>query len=137
MEGGIASQERVLTKLRESLSRSDSERKNLEGEVAILRNQLSAFATELSNKRIDVSNINKILEEKMQRLDMAKKKYNATKDRLEKEKEIQDNLEKGNKMSVNEFKESENMMTEVEKEIRELKETLFKDSQKLFKLRAE
>ena len=137
LEGGIASQERVLTKLRESLSRSDSERKNLEGEVAILRNQLSAFATELSNKRIDVSNINKILEEKMQRLDMAKKKYNATKDRLEKEKEIQDNLEKGNKMSVNEFKESENMMTEVEKEIRELKETLFKDSQKLFKLRAE
>ena len=40
-------------------------------------------------------------------------------------------------MSVNEFKESENMMTEVVKEIRELKELLFKDSQKLFKLRAD
>jgi hypothetical protein len=40
-------------------------------------------------------------------------------------------------MSVSEFKESENMMTEVVKEIRELKELLFKDSQKLFKLRAE
>jgi hypothetical protein len=50
---------------------------------------------------------------------------------------VQDNLEKGNKMSVNEFKESENMMTEVVKEIRELKELLFKDSQKLFKLRAD
>ena len=137
LEGGIGSQERILTKLRESLARSDNERKNLEGEVAILRNQLSAFATELSNKRIDVSNINRILEEKMQRLDAAKKKYHATKDRLEKEKDVQDNLEKGNKMSVSEFKESENMMTEVEKEIRELKETLFKDSQKLFKLRAE
>jgi|TARA_B110000285_G_scaffold234801_1_gene313092 hypothetical protein len=47
------------------LSKSDSDRKNLEGEVAILRNQLSAFATELGNKRIDVSNINKVLEEKM------------------------------------------------------------------------
>jgi hypothetical protein len=47
------------------MSSSESERKNLEGEVAILRNQLSAFATELSNKRIDVANINKILEEKM------------------------------------------------------------------------
>jgi len=98
---------------------------------------LSAFATELSNKRIDVSNINKILEEKMQRLDMAKKKYNATKDRLAKEKTVKDTLEAGNKMSVNEFKESENMMSEVEKEIREQKETLFKESQKLFKLRAE
>ena len=135
--GNIATQERVLTKLRESLSRSDIERKNLEGEVAILRNQLSAFATELSNKRIDVANINKILEEKMQRLDAAKKKYNATKDRLSKEKEVQDNLEKGNKLSVSEFKESENMMHEVEKEIRDQKETLFKESQKLFKLRAE
>jgi len=31
-------------------------------------------------------------------------------------------LEKGNKISVAEFKESENMMTEVEKEIREQKE---------------
>lgn len=126
-----------MTKIRESLARSDIDRKNLEGEVAILRNQLSAFATELSNKRIDVANINTILEEKMQRLDMAKKKYNATKDRLSREKDIQDNLEKGNKMSVAEYKESENMMTEVEKEIRDQKETLFKESQKLFKLRAE
>ncbi len=82
LEGNVATQERILTKLRDQLSKSDLDRKNLEGEVAILRNQLSAFATELSNKRIDVANINKILEEKMQRLDAAKKKYNATKDRL-------------------------------------------------------
>jgi hypothetical protein len=74
---------------------------------------LSAFATDLSNKRIDVSNINKVLEEKMQRLDAAKKKYNATKERLAREVQIQDDLEKGNKMSVSEFKESENMMIEV------------------------
>ena len=137
LNGDIATQERILTKIREALAISDTDRKNLDGEVAILRNQLSAFATELSNKRIDVSNINTILEEKMQRLDAAKKKYNATKDRLAREKDIQDNLEKGNKMSVAEYKESESMMTEVEKEIREQKETLFKESQKLFKLRAE
>ena len=43
----------------------------------------------------------------------------ATKNRLEREINVQDDLEKGNKMSVNEFKESENMMDEVEKEIRE------------------
>ena len=73
----------------------------------------------------------------MQRLDAAKKKYNATKDRLNKEVNVQGDLEQGNKMAVSEFKESENMMNEVEKEIREQKETLFKESQKLFKLRAE
>lgn len=137
LDAQVASQERTLTKLRESLAKSDLDRNNLEGEVAILRNQLSAFATELSNKRIDVANINKVLEERMQRLDAAKKKYNGTKDRLNKEKNVQDDLEQGNKMAVSEFKESENMMSEVEKEIREQKETLFKESQKLFKLRAE
>lgn len=40
-------------------------------------------------------------------------------------------------MSEMEFKESENMLVEVEKEIRLQKETLFKESQKLFKFRAE
>jgi len=38
LEGGVATQERILTKLRESLSRTDKDKKNLEGEVAILRN---------------------------------------------------------------------------------------------------
>jgi chromosome segregation ATPase len=46
-----------------------------EGQVAILENQLSAFASELQNKRGAVSNVNKILEEKMERLEAAKKKY--------------------------------------------------------------
>ena len=73
----------------------------------------------------------------MERLDAAKKKYHATKDRLSREKDMQDNLEKGNKISVEEYKESESMMNEVEKEIRDQKEQLFKESQKLFKLRAE
>jgi len=91
----------------------------------------------LSSKRIDVQNINKGLEERMQRLDAAKKKYQATKDKLMREKTTQDNLESANKISVNEFKESENMMSEVETQIRSQKEILFKESQKLFKLRAE
>jgi len=73
----------------------------------------------------------------MQRLDAAKKKFQATKDRLSKEESAQDRLENANKGAESEFKESENMMTEVEKEIRQQKETLFKESQKLFKLRAE
>ena len=128
LESGIGGEERQLTKIRESLARYEQDRDNLEGEVAILRNQLSAFATELSNKRINVANMNKILEEKMQRLDAAKKKYQATKERLSKEKDTQDNLEAANKSSEGEYKESQNMFSEVEKEIRLQKETLFKES---------
>ena len=44
------------------------------------------------------------LEEKMQRLDAAKKKYNATKERLGKEKVAQENLESANKFCEGEFK---------------------------------
>ena len=46
-------------------------------------------------------------------------------------------MEAGNKASESDYKESQNMLNEVEKEIRLQKETLFKESQKLFKLRAE
>jgi chromosome segregation ATPase len=137
LESNIGGEERQLTKIRESLAKFEEDRNNLEGEVAILRNQLSAFATELSNKRINVANMNQVLGEKMQRLDAAKKKYQATKERLSTEKSAQDNLERANEMSENEYKESYSMLDEVDKEIRLQKETLFKESQKLFKLRAE
>jgi len=84
-----------------------------------------------------VSSMNQVLEEKMQRLEAAKKKYQATKERLSKEQDAKDHLEAGNKASESDYKESQNMLTEVDKEIRLQKETLFKESQKLFKLRAE
>jgi len=58
-------QDRELGKIREKLSKSQEEQESLKGEVAILRNQLSAFATELSNKRAAVSSINTVLAEKM------------------------------------------------------------------------
>ena len=108
-----------------------------EGQVAILANQLSAFATELQNKRGAVANINKILEEKMERLEAAKKKFSATKSKLTTAQFAQDKLESANKNAEGEFKESENMMTEVEKEIANKKLFLFKESQTLFKLRAD
>jgi len=73
----------------------------------------------------------------MERLEAAKKKYQATKFRLSSEQSAQDRLESANKFAEDEFKESDSMMTEVEKEIRNKKEILFKDSQTLFRLRAE
>ena len=84
-----------------------------------------------------MSEINKVLEEKMERLEAAKKKYLATKDRLDRETKAQERLESANKNAEGEYKESENMMNEVERELTGQKEVLFKESQKLFKLRAE
>ena len=124
----IVVEERGLVVTREKLQKADQETKDTEGRVAIKRNQLSAFATELQNKRADVANVNQVLGERMERLEAAKKKYQATKDRLNKEIAAQDRLESANKASESEYKESENMKTEVEKEIRSQKETLFKES---------
>lgn len=81
----IIVEERKLDKKRDDLSILEQDKANLEGEVAIFRNQLSAFATELNNKRNYVSEINKVLEEKMERVEAAKKKYAAIKDRLDRE----------------------------------------------------
>jgi len=73
----------------------------------------------------------------MERLEAAKKKYQATKAKLAGEQAAQEKLESANKGAEAHFKESETMMTEVEKEIRNKKEILFKESQTLFKLRAQ
>jgi chromosome segregation ATPase len=73
----------------------------------------------------------------MNRLELAKKKHNATKERLTKEKFAQDNLERANKNAESEYNESQTILNEVDKETRLQKEQLFKESQKLFKLRAE
>lgn len=54
----------------------------------------------------------------MQRLEGARKKYEATKERLSKEKDSKDHLERGNKASEGDFKESQNMLNEVDKETR-------------------
>ncbi len=110
---------------------------NLEGEVAILKNQLSAFATELANKRVAVGNLHRELENKMQRLDAAKKKFKATQHRLEKEKSSQDNLESANMGAEDGFKEADTMMHSVQKDMDSQKEELVKQTKSLFKLREE
>lgn len=92
----IIAEERKLAIQREKNSKIERDKADLEGEVAILRNQLSAFATELNNKRNAVSEINKVLEEKMERVEAAKKRYQAVQDRLDREKKSQDKLESAN-----------------------------------------
>lgn len=98
---------------------------------------MSAFATELNNKRSTVAATNTVLADRMQRLDAAKKKFAATKERLTKELTAQEQVKQVNQRAEKEFKDSEKMKEEVEKESRLEKAELFKQSQILFKLRAE
>ena len=61
-------------------------------------------AQKLATMRFNVANINTVLEDRMQQLDAAKKKYQATKDRLTREVNEQDRLESGNKVVEGEYK---------------------------------
>ena len=84
-----------------------------------------------------VSALNSSLEDKMQRLDAAKKRFKATQQHLEREKNEQYNLEDANKNCEKNFKEAEAMMQAVEKDIRAQKNDLFKETQTLFQKREE
>ena len=137
LESQISSEERLVAKIREENKSKEKAKEQLEGDVAISKNQLSAFATELANKRSAVANMNKELEVKMGRLEAAKRKFQVAKDVLSKNQAAKDNLEAANKLSEEGYKESETMMTEVEKEIRTQKGILYDESQKLFKYREE
>ena len=137
LESQISSEERLVAKIREENKAKEKSKEQLEGDVAISKNQLSAFATELANKRSAVANMNKELEVKMGRLEAAKRKFQVAKDVLSKNQAAKDNLEAANKLSEEGYKESETMMTEVEKEIRTQKGILYDESQKLFKYREE
>ena len=135
LESEIMAEERNIAKTREDIADKENKKNDLEGEVSILKNRLTSFATELANKRSNISAINSELETKMERLDTAEKRYNATKDRLEKEKGAKDNLEAANNNAKEGYEEAQNMVSEVIKDIELKKKQLFAESQKLFKFR--
>ena len=53
----------------------------------------------------------------MQRLDAAKKRHQATKDRLTREEKLNYTLEQSNEDAQMQYKESETLMVEVERDI--------------------
>ncbi len=135
LEVQIASTERFLARLRTEYGGREETLGDLKDRVQILKNQLSAFASDLTNKRMNVSSLNKDLDYKKQRLEAAQRKYKQTTDKLKKENIAKDNLEAANQQAEGNFKQSQSAHSEVEKEIRQKKELLFKTSQQLFKLR--
>jgi uncharacterized membrane-anchored protein YhcB (DUF1043 family) len=84
-----------------------------------------------------VAALNQGLENQMQRLDAAKNKAKATQAQLDKEIKEQNNLDQMNKNCDENFKEANNMMIEVEKDIHMQKEILFDQTQDLFEKREE
>lgn len=101
----------------------------------IQRHQLSAFASDLANKRIHVANLAKGLEDKKHRLEQEESKYQNTRLKLESEVKNMVSLEQAAKNAEQAFKDQEADGKKQEKSIHEQKENLFKHTQQLFDLR--
>ena len=134
-ESEIVAEERSIAKLREDISQKEDFKNDIEGEVSILKNRLTSFATELANRRGNISAMNSELEAKMERLDSSEKKYNLTKSRLEKEKGAKDNLESANLNAKEGHEEADYLVSQVNKDIELKKKQLFNESQMLFEYR--
>ena len=106
-------------------------------EVDITRNQLSALASDLNGKRAQIIALNKELAQRKQRFEEALKKEEQTRLRLESEYKQTENLESNAKSAEEVFKKYEGIRNKIEKEIRDLKDSLFKETKKLLELRSD
>lgn len=119
-----------------------SENKNVDSildergaDVEILKNQVSAFASDLSQKKNRMAILSQELLTKKQRLNAAQKKYQAHQVKLKNEGLLALQYENDRAYAEEKFRLNENEKKEIEKEIRAQKENLFKHTQELFKHR--
>ena len=106
-------------------------------EVDIIRNQLSALASDLNGKRAQIIALNKELAQRKQRFEEAVKKEEQTRLRLESEYKQTENLECNAKSAEEVFRKYEGIRNKIEKDIRDLKDSLFKETKKLLELRSD
>ena len=105
-------------------------------EVDITRNQLSALASDLNGKRAQIIGLNKELAQRKQRFEESLKKEEQTRLRLESEYKQTENLESNAKGAEEVYKKYEGIRNKIEKEIRDLKDNLFKETKTLLELRS-
>jgi len=110
---------------------------NLSAEVEILKNQLSAFASDLQQKKNKASALHEELLRKKQRLNNAEKKFTVQKSKLLNADDLVKELIGKSKSAEDVLKDAEKSKSDLEREVRIKEDQLFKATQNLFKLREE
>jgi len=137
IELDIQGSERINYQKKEANKQRIESINNLSAEVEILKNQLSAFASDLQQKRNRYAGLNEELLRKKQRLNNAEKKFSTQKIKMSNADELVLELLGKSKTAEEVLKESEKAKADLEREIRIKEDTLFKATQGLFKLREE
>jgi len=133
----IGTAERVNYQKKENNKQKAEAINNLAAEVEILKNQLSAFASDLQQKRNKYAALNEELLRKKQRLNNAEKKFSTQKLKMSSADELVKELIGKSKSAEDVLKDAEKSKADLEREIRIKEDTLFKATQNLFKLREE
>ncbi|KRX02640.1 hypothetical protein PPERSA_11980 [Pseudocohnilembus persalinus] len=108
---------------------------NLMAEVEILKNQVSAFASDLNSKKNKISMLTQDKLAKKQRLNLAQQKYNAHVIKMKNEDMAAKNFEAQKAYAEEKYTTKLKEKQAIEKKIKKKKESLYRYTQELFKLR--
>lgn len=136
-ESKIAMRERGVARLREEFQNAGLKLTEFRDEVEVMKNELQKAASDLMTKRSENVTLNGELERANEMLEQARKRYASIKRQLETAMRGTDDVEAVAQMREDELKGKETDLTAAEKELRVLKESMFRQSTELFKLRQE
>eukprot|EP00828_Plagiopyla_frontata_P039531 TRINITY_DN5201_c0_g1_i7.p1 TRINITY_DN5201_c0_g1~~TRINITY_DN5201_c0_g1_i7.p1 ORF type:complete len:487 (-),score=118.97 TRINITY_DN5201_c0_g1_i7:135-1595(-) len=128
LERGLISDRAQIKGIQEQLE-------NLDADVEILKNQLSAFAQDLSSKKLRRAKMEQDLDVKKQRLNAAEKKYKNQEIKIKNENIVGNQFKTAKEIAEDQFRMCKKSLDDLEKKIRQQKDSLFKQTQDLFKLR--
>lgn len=127
--------ERQITNLKEINKQSRENEMELNAEVKIDQNRLSASSSELAKKKNKVQMLQRELLVRKERLTNAEKRYKAQNSILKNENNLDAKLRAMNDNAKNRYQQLQDKLEKKDKEIRQKKDEYFKAQQKLFKLR--
>lgn len=125
---------RIISKKNENKERKKI-LENLKAEVKIFQNRLSAYSSELAQKRNKIQFNEKELMTRKQRLTTAERKYKAQVTVLDNEASLEESLKGMSERAEKDYYSNMKEKSKIEKEIKLKKEEYFKSQLELFKLR--
>eukprot|EP00747_Dinoflagellata_sp_TGD_P162413 gnl/TRDRNA2_/TRDRNA2_179979_c0_seq1.p1 gnl/TRDRNA2_/TRDRNA2_179979_c0~~gnl/TRDRNA2_/TRDRNA2_179979_c0_seq1.p1 ORF type:complete len:930 (-),score=334.27 gnl/TRDRNA2_/TRDRNA2_179979_c0_seq1:125-2803(-) len=137
LEANIAATDRQLARIRMDHMSVKTELNNFKDEVEVLKNQLGAVERERNNAKNELNHMMKTLEEKKDKYQLHHRnllqQQRGLEDAIFRTKEKDEQSVQAEKLR----QDTINSLKLVEKEMRTAKENLYKESQELYRLRAE
>jgi len=127
--------ERQIQKIRLQHNQEEQDLATFQDEVDVIANTLIKCATELSAKRSELVNAEEGMDDKKKRLGYTQRELAKVRSILEDETGTAQSLEERAKMEEEYRLSQESRLLAVDKELKEVKESMFKQSQELFNLR--